>query len=340
MRFFGLASVLLVGCGGSDAHESASTNRRCDLQWGPIGLPWAEGTFATHKYGDSPIGPYLAVDPDSVEATTSDGRTISCDHDLSGYDCRDDSGRLKTIRVTLDGQRWSWPAECPYYEDPTRLSLDGAKPCVAAGTTVVEGDLLQFDSSRPQAIVTLEGPWQIFAASTHGPGDDGHVPGVRCAVRDGHYACPTLGFRESVTHTVVAGGVRTEVMLPVQDCKVSSIHLDVTCPAAPAGLFIASPDPWWDSQPGRPRFIVSASYEGLPSYACGPATEPVYVRSDEFFYFCPAAPSDALGVGRYEIVAVDKQDAKRIYTGSAIDAFDGCGGGLETVSLTAVEPQP
>jgi hypothetical protein len=342
--WLGPTCALALGCSGETPTPEGSdpaqgSPRACPVQWGTIGMPWVEGTSVIRSYGFPRLNPYLNANPDAIRATTSDGRTLSCIKTFTGYDCNDPAGKLKTITVTLAGQSWSWPATCSPYaeEDPVRLDLHDAKPCIAAGSRVVEGELLHYDDTRPTPVVTLEGPWQVFDGSTGAPEflGTGHVPGVRCEVTDGYYRCPTLGFRTSTVHTVVAGGIRTEVTLPVEDCKVESVRLDIPCTTAPTGMYIETPEPDRDqggSDAIATLFTLSASYEGGPSYPCRRASEAPYDHAGPAWpdspavYFCPAAAGSEYGRGRYEIVAAFVFGLSPTYHASVSDAFDGCGG--------------
>jgi hypothetical protein len=335
-----------LGCSShSEPDEAQEPPHACPVQWGAIGLPSAQGTLAMRYFGDGspPAEPALNATPDTVQATTYDGRKLPCSKSLGGYECRVEAGKLKTITVTMAGQSWSWAATCSPYaeEDGVRFDLEDAKPCVAAGSTVVEGELLDYDETRPTPVVTLEGPWQKFLTSSGASriSESGYIPGVRCEVKDGYYRCPTLGFRASTTHTVVAGGVRTEVSLPVERCKAESVQLDVACTSEPAGMYIETPTPESDRDhddegSGLPHFMLRAAYEDGPSYPCRLASEAPYgasvarhvERGPATVYFCEAAPGDAYGRGRYEIVASYVSGSGPAYRASVSDAFDGCGG--------------
>jgi hypothetical protein len=336
----------------TDAGESppdSGWQRPCE-QRGAIAVPWAEGVFPVRYYGDA--GPYLTGRPDSLEATTADGQRVACKlfKEDRNYVCENEGG-LTTITASLRAQSWSWPAKCPYWEDYVRLHLDGAEPCVEPGTVVVEGDLLNLDSSRPMPTVTLEGPWQEFDSSgdSHFPQDekaDGHVPGIACAVAEGHFRCPTLGFRTTVQHAVVAGGVRTEIALPVSDCAATTVTLDLTCPALPSGFYVEVPVAMTFSHPLHPgnrswgpQYDVQASYDGGALYPCVPEPEPAYRGAADATYFCPAAGGDEWGRGRYEVVAkhMSSSGDGPAFVGSVTDPFDACGGTPEPLQLQAAD---
>jgi hypothetical protein len=169
---------------------------------------------------------------------------------------------------------------------------------------------------------------------------EGSVPGVACTVHDGHFSCPSLGFRTTAQHRVVAGGMRTEVSLPVSGCRASAVTLSIRCPALPAGFYVEVPEPLRFREPmlavnsgAGPQHQVEASYEGGATYPCVPEPDPVYKGAADATYFCPAAPGNEWGRGRYDILAVPSGSGER-YVGSVSDPFDGCGGTGAPFQLT------
>jgi len=308
------------------------TGRPCNEMWGTVLVPAAEGAeVLRHSYFTmerlSPA--WLNGLPDSVEARTVDGRLLPCGYGVGPYLC---SGAvdedLEKAVVSLGDQEWTETAYCKYFEDPTDFYLTGAAPCVPTGTVVVEGDLLGYDATRALPRVILEGPEQIVIGSLGLAGTDDlrSVVGTHCTVSNGHYACPSVGFRSDEMHAVVVGGARSEVLLPA--CDVTPVALNVTCPAVPEGLFVTKPG----------RYDVTASYEGGESYACKPVDStprfstgrrPVYTPGRD--YVCPLAPGNERGRGRYNIVA---RAGNSVYEGSVTDAVDGCGGTGNPVVLT------
>jgi hypothetical protein len=349
-----IAFLLLAGCettavgvdpeagadvdAGVDAPTDAdgsSASDWCGYEWGSVltrAAPGAEVLWSVVDRSSIPV-PRLPIEPDRVEARTRVGTTHECSSSVGRYTCNSPEP-FSSIVVTFAGQEWTFPDVCSYEEDPWDLVLDA--DCVAEGTTVLQGELLDYDRERAAAQVTLESPFQLVRGSTGlvGFGDQGYIVGTRCTVDGGHYACPTLGFSHSEKHTVVVGGIRREVTLPVADCTVEPVQLDIACPEQPEGLFVKAPS--------RRQFKVTASYEGGAPYPCdaveallvrtGSAPGQYRVRRPDRDYVCAPAPGNERGRGTYHIVAASSDGQQ--YEAEVSDAFDGCGGSPEPIVLT------
>jgi hypothetical protein len=348
-----LGVIALLGCSGqprmdpgataddqaADAGSDQAGDGGC-VQWGPIGLPWATGTYALETYGFGRSGPYLVGAVDAMKLVSSGGHSEDCSL-TELYLCESPHSGGKII-ATFRDQHWSWPARCPQFEDDAvQLNLDGVA-CVEAGTVVLEGDLSGVDPARATPSVILTGPWQRFASS----GDpvlppeeaaSGHLPAIECSVDAGHYRCPTLGFATTARHTLLVGGLRTELELEVSDCSATKTTLDVACPSVPVGFYVEISGEW-----GAKTFRVEASYEGGAPQPCvfereldsSTPTGASRAANKNSRFLCPPAAGDEWGRGHYEIVATSPPTRNEVkYASNVTDVFDGCGGTAAPIML-------
>jgi hypothetical protein len=320
---------------GVDARTNpggSSASDWCRDEWGSVltrAAPGAEVLWSVVGLSQITV-PRLPIEPDRVEARTRKGATHECRSSVGRYTCSPPES-FSSIVVTFAEQEWTFPNTCNYEEDPQDLVLDG--DCVAEGTIVLEGELLGYDRERAAAQVTLESPFQRVRGSTGlaGLDDQAYIVGTRCTVDGGHYTCPTLGFSHTEKHTVVVGGVRREVTLPVADCTVEPVQLDIACPEQPEGLFVKAPS--------REQFKVTASYEGGAPYPCdaveallvqtGSEPRQYRLRRPDRDYICAPAPGNERGRGTYHIVVASSDGQE--YAANVRDAFDGCGGSPEPI---------
>jgi hypothetical protein len=321
----------LSGDAEADSGRRA-TDEWCKREWGNVLAPAAEGALVLWSNPNvSPLQPgaWLKAKPDAVQARTSAGDVISCASDFGSYSCRA-AGGFDEIVFGYGDHELTIGNDCLYEEDPRDVYLQRAD-CVPDGTVVVEGELLDYDPGRASPHVTLEGPIQSMVGSIGlgGQGDPHSIVGTPCRVEGGHYACTTVGFSRTETHAVVAGGVRSEVALPVADCAVERVQLDIRCPARPEGFHVAAPT-------GRMLKFITASYEGGEPYECQAApsrrvgSSLARLTQPGREYLCPPAPGNEHGRGTYHVVAVGNG---REYAADVSDVFDGCGGSSTTVNF-------
>jgi hypothetical protein len=331
------AALLLMAC--DEPAPAPSGRGRCDLSWGTVLTPaksdallveydGPEPSLIESEPGGAPEAPMLLVSPDRV--VTAGGSSKTCNIDGAAYVCNG-GGSFREVVVTLGKLESKVENECNWDEDPQDIRLTAAD-CIPEGTVVVEGDLHDYDPTRPPPMVKLQGPKQFLKSTTGAPGgeeDHSYAVAIPCEVRGGHYTCPTIGYLNSATHAVVAGSVASEVELPVTNCVPSKVELDVECPAIPVGFVVRAPS--------TNNYTITASYEGGEPDACRrrmpgeipgtPAAKEVYTSD----YICPPAPGDERGRGTYHIKAV--YSSFRPLEIDASDVFDGCNGSRSVVML-------
>lgn len=178
---------------------------------------------------------HLAVIPDIVEATTTDGRVVPCTVGApsQSFSCHDDLGLSMVHIHVADAQLDVVP--CPErlsWED-TESVLEAvyinASTCIPADSVVVEGSLRGYEPTADLAVwlvgekvpdpdITLTGPYPLRP----------------CSVAGHHYTCTTLGYPMSSRHRVVVEQAKTrsvkEVVLEVDQCRITPVTLDFDRP--------------------------------------------------------------------------------------------------------------
>jgi hypothetical protein len=273
-------------------------------------------------FDTSGIGKMLEVVPDRVAAVTRRGERIDCplEGDAS-YRCLADPG-LRTITVHIGEQAWTRRVEGLECDDYWRWEftigpsisfwLDDIAPCVPDGTTVVQGSLLGYDPSFALLTsVVLEGTPQSFDVEKgfHTRQNPVLTPSIPCEIEGDSYRCPALGYRQTMDHQVVVKVgtrvTRTELTLPVEDCRAEPVQQDITaCAVEPEPLRV-------DFGSGE----VFASHDGGSLYRC------VADPSFPFGYECPPGAESAHGEGRYDVFA---ERAGLKYAGSVTRVYNGC----------------
>jgi hypothetical protein len=205
----------------------------CRYQWGWVAEPSPHGIIP-----DARNEPMLPITPDLVEAITSEGCTITCELGEAGpgrYACRDDAG-VAIITAHIGAQSWTRDLRkgCPWSdEDSTSFWLTDVERCVPPDTVVLEGELVDYSGSGQVPHVYLEGEFvsfREFVGPTHGQPQPVGKPSIACSVTGNRYSCTSIGYRETVEHKVVVDGRATPVSLPVEDCVVEPVVLDIEVP--------------------------------------------------------------------------------------------------------------
>jgi hypothetical protein len=314
----------------------------CVTQSGELLEPATPGTVAV-TYAESRSlapaafsreGPRAVVGvPAPVQAETVDGLTIDCTADMGGYFCRGGealdeppTSELRSVSVTVGEQTWTKPVgTCSRFDSRTDFWLDGIAGCVDPSTVVLEGVLLDYPAGEaPPASVGVFGESaDLFGVELDPaiiPDRQRTIPYRPCVVEGDHYACTTLGFRETVAHKLrVQVGeyiVDEWFKLEVHACEAQALRADVqACPLLPDSLQV---EVRTAGDAPLPPLVASASYEAGSPYPC------VEARSSTRYvtrFLCPAALESRRGEGHYEIVA---SDGTRSFRGVYERRSNGC----------------